>query len=135
MISEIFTVCAGPIAELASQTCIFSECQIESVLYVRVPYQICTQYDLLNITQVSDSVNTPIDTDEYVTYLRYRPWIDIVSSALDMTPGHHMYRIQFKQRYTNIPTSLFFAYTIQSDNPEKPYIYMEEHTESEGGEQ
>jgi hypothetical protein len=72
---------------------------------------------------------------EDVVYLRYRPWIDIKSTALNMDVGHHVYKLHFRQKYTNVLSNLFFAYTIQNDNPEKPYIYMNREIETEEGDQ
>lgn len=51
-------------------------------------------------------------------------WLRIYSQVLNMTEGYHKYRIDFVDTVTNSSFYLYFAYIIQNDNPEKPYVYM-----------
>lgn len=132
MISEIFTLCASNTQHLASHSCVFNQSQIEDTLYVRVPYNVCTQNELRSVEEISDEpVTSSPDILQDVVYMRYRPWVDIKSSALNMNPGHHVYKLHFVNRYTEVCSNLFFAYTVQQDNPDKPYIYMKRNAEEE----
>lgn len=49
-------------------------------------------------------------------------WIDIESKHLSKDPGYHRYRISGQCKSESV--YLYFSYRIQSDNPDKPYIYM-----------
>ena len=126
MISEIFTLNAGLEQDLAQNTPVFNQSQIEEVLYVKVPYEVCKLNHLIELAEV------PVTKDlselepvlDHTTFLRYRPWVDIESEVLNLEPGHHKYKLKFKNIYTNVISNLFFAYDIQCDDPEKPYIYM-----------
>lgn len=126
MVSEIFTLNASLEQDLASNTPVFNQSQVEEVLYVKVPYQICQLNKLIELKEIPESK----DLSEFepildkVTFLRYRPWVDIGSELLNFEPGHHKYRLKFKNIYTSVISNLFFAYDIQCDDPEKPYIYM-----------
>ena len=125
MLSEIFTLVACLERDLASNTPVFNQSQLEDVLYVNIPYEICKLNNLVEVTEV------PVVKDlcdesilDHVTFLRYRPWVDIESSVLNLDPGHHKYKLKFKNIYTSVISNLFFAYDVQCDDPEKPYIYM-----------
>lgn len=126
MVSEIFTLNASLEQDLASNTPVFNQSQIEDVLYVKVPYAVCQLNRLIELAEV------PVTKDltelepilDHITFLRYRPWVDIESTLLNLEPGHHKYKLKFKNIYTSVISNLFFAYDIQCDDPEKPYIYM-----------
>lgn len=53
-----------------------------------------------------------------------RPWIEIESKWLDTTPGVHEYILVWEDPITIDNHLQYFTYSIQNDNPEKPYIYM-----------
>lgn len=53
------------------------------------------------------------------------PWIDVKSLDLNLAPGYHKYRLSFIDICTNDTTYLYFAYQVQTDAPDKPYLYME----------
>lgn len=54
------------------------------------------------------------------------PYIDVVVEGLNTTPGQHDYQIQYVDILTDDISRLYFSYIVQNDNPEKPYIYMDE---------
>lgn len=51
-------------------------------------------------------------------------WIQVKTDFLDKEVGLHIYRLTFVDRITDDVFNLFFAYIIQDDNPDKPYVYM-----------
>ena len=60
-----------------------------------------------------------------------KPWIRIDSDQLDKSVGMHVYKLSFVNLSTKDVFSLYFAYIIQNDDPEKPYIYMDRDTSTE----
>ena len=58
-----------------------------------------------------------------------KPWIRITPHSLNISPAYHSYRLHFINCRTDDVFSLYIAYIIQDDNPEKPYVYMNESRE------
>ena len=55
----------------------------------------------------------------------HRPWFEVVTDIFfDLSPGFHAYRFSFENHTTSEVVSLFFGYTIQTSEVDKPYIYM-----------
>lgn len=56
-----------------------------------------------------------------------RPWIDVDSCKLNTLTGYHKYQLCFVNIHTDETVIFYFGYQIQDDNPNKPYMYMEEY--------
>lgn len=54
-----------------------------------------------------------------------RPWIRIDSDLFSKSPGFHMYKFDFVQTNTQCLSSYYWAYHLQDDCPDKPYLYKE----------
>lgn len=52
-------------------------------------------------------------------------WINIPADCLDLSIGLHQYTLEFVNSVTGDSVYQYFEYQIQSDAPDKPYIYME----------
>lgn len=76
--------------------------------------------------------DTDTDTEESTTFKKktpwehepYRVWYKFRSELLNMKIGYHQYRMSFRNSFNGDTCLLYFAYTIQSNNPDKPYYYM-----------
>lgn len=72
------------------------------------------------------------ELEEVPDATQYRPigtcWVNIPTSVLKTDVGFHKYQFEFVDCVTLDTLHLYCAYTIQDDNPEKPYIYMNEET-------
>ena len=80
-----------------------------------------------------DNVGVPLDYYDFIQRNCRRPWIRIDSCILDTSIGQHTYRFQFINRETDDVYSLYLSYIIQDDNPDRPYVYMnEKEGESDG---
>ena len=71
-----------------------------------------------------------IDVGPAIERQQCRPWLRIVFPVLDQDAGLHIYKITFVNRYTDDVVSAYISYTIQDDNPNKPYIYMRQEDAS-----
>lgn len=69
--------------------------------------------------------------DEIDPQLILRPWIEIESKVLDTKPGLHIYMLKWINKVTLDVHLQYFSYSIQTDNPEKPYIYMDRDKKAE----
>jgi len=56
-------------------------------------------------------------------------WLKFETDFINKEIGMHSYKITFVNRVTDVLLSLWFAYHIQSDNPDKPYVYMKREEE------
>ncbi|MBO4542802.1 MAG: hypothetical protein J5725_06415 [Bacteroidales bacterium] len=85
----------------------------------------------MDLTEIYN-LNTSEDLDfaDKTTRDEQKPWIDIDSTILDTTAGQHTYRMTFSKEGVNLKATCWFSYTIQDNNPEKPYIYMERDEDS-----
>lgn len=51
-------------------------------------------------------------------------WLRIPISVMDTSAGHKIYRLEMQHECTLENMTLYFSYTIQDDEPCKPYVYM-----------
>lgn len=100
---------------------IFNLRQVEPTLWVKLP---CELIHLQVCDVVSESGNT-------VSWTRdgSQSWMYVETSGLNLSIGYHVYQINMKDPVTDWRTSIYFAYIIQTDTPDKPYYYMGEYRE------
>ena len=55
-----------------------------------------------------------------------KTWIEIDSNGLNLSIGQHIYELKFLVNELDV-VNYYFIYNIQSDNPDKPYLYMEKY--------
>lgn len=122
---------------LASKTPLWNLHEVEDVLYVRLPCELLSDYTFVSILEISPD---PKYTDEDdtslvggITFPEGHPWLDIESTVLNLEVGEHIYKLTYKNDYTNDIAPLYFAYIIQNDDPEKPYVYMDRSGECSCG--
>ncbi len=110
--------------DLAGITEVISKYMFEFYLYVRVPDVIMrNKFVLTDLEEIGEHENyvCPI---KYVEFIG-GPWYRITSSALNVHPGQHIYRMHMVNTVTDDVTSVLFSYILQDDHPDKPYIYMD----------
>ena len=100
-----------------SNTQIFNDISMPTILHLEIPED-CVGLCIITFSNL-DSLSEYCPPD--ILNMSGK-WIDVESRHLDKAPGFHRYRIQGNKAGEMI--SLYFNYRVQSDNPEKPYIYM-----------
>ena len=118
-----FQVNAGSRDEVLSKVQTFNQSEIEYVLHVKIPKLYVKNHAFVGVVDVDTGkeIQTPI-----LRLFKFRyPWIDIKSCTLNNEIGLHVYKIELLNLYNDEVEHLFFAYRVQSDHPEKPYIYMD----------
>lgn len=117
---------------------LFSRQQVEPYLYVKIPPYIAREYELTQVDEIKDRAYPLESKDSDETPLwehdSRRMWYKFRSDILDMETGYHNYRLTFQNRITGDTCLLYIAYTIQNNNPDKPYIYMDEARKYSSGE-
>ena len=135
---NIFTtvIQASQLSDLPLNTKIYNSKDFSEIVCVKLPPQMPRDMELSEIYNLNASED--VDFSDQVTRDENRPWIDISSSILDLTPGQHTYRMTFRKSDCKLAATCWFCYIIQDNNPDKPYIYMdreenkEESSSSEG---
>lgn len=102
---------------------VFSLQQVEKILFVRIHPDIARQFELIQVAEIADKAEKVTDKKAW-THDTCRIWYKFDPEYLNMTVGYHQYRMTFQNTLTSDTCLLYFAYTIQDNDPEKPYIYM-----------
>ena len=118
-----FCVNAVTQQEVGHDSGLFNVDEISDVLHIKLPAYIIRDYSIYSLKQNTNQENVT-DIAPYAKFIPYRRWIDIASSHLALTVGYHMYKLGFVNKQTNDVVYLYFAYRIQSNNPDRPYYYM-----------
>ena len=116
---NIFTtvIQSSKLSNIPSYTKVYNSKDFSDVVCVKLPPEMPRDMELSEIYNLTASEE--IDYTDQVTRDEHRPWIDISSSILDLTPGQHTYRMTFSKTDCRLNATCWFAYIIQENNPEK----------------
>lgn len=111
------------LSNMPSYTKAYNSKDFSDIVCVKLPPALPRHMELCEIYNLNASED--VDFTDQVTRDEYKPWVDISSSILDLTPGQHTYRMTFQDGFgSRLNATCWFSYIIQENNPEKPYIYM-----------
>lgn len=118
-------------SEFPQHTKIINLNQIGEWVWLKIPDDVSRDFDLFQIDEI-----TPYTGEvDYIGFVfrqcRY-PWLGVNPHILNKDIGYHVYKFYFADTYTNDVYLLYLSYQIQSDSPERPYVYMNQHVS--GGE-
>ena len=88
----------------------------------------CYLYDVCEVCPKYKHVDSYADI--FVVAEEKYPWIKVKSSELNQSVGTHIYALDYVNPSTNDTMSIYFAYILQDDDSEKPYIYMNRESDS-----
>lgn len=127
---NIFTtvIQSSQLSEIPLNTKIYNSKDFSEIVCVKLPPQMPRGMELAEIYNLNSQED--VDFIDQVTRDEHRPWIDISSTILDLTPGQHTYRMTFKNLGCKLNATCWFSYIIQENDPEKPYIYMKRDEDS-----
>ena len=127
---NIFTtvIQSSQLSDIPLHTKIYNSKDFSEVVCVKLPPQMPRSMELTEIYNLNSQED--IDFIDQTTRDEHRPWIDISSSILDLTPGQHTYRMTFGNLGSKLNATCWFSYIIQDNDPEKPYIYMKRDEDS-----
>lgn len=115
-----------PYNEASAHSVVLNVNQLEYYTWIELPHHIGKFLNLYSVQEF----NTPkgpvsVEFAEKVTRDCLRPWLKVETSLFNTECGFHMYKFQFVDTRTSDVISLYFAYNLQNDNPNKTdYIYM-----------
>jgi len=108
---------------------VWNKSTIPYYVYIRVSADIMRECALYQVDEICDKSSRPVIPHAIVRDTNC--WLRATMELLNLDPGHHVYKLSFIRRFDNAVFSLYIAYYVQDDNPEKPYVYM--NRESCGG--
>ena len=115
---------ALPKSEFIAHSTVISKYDLSPILHISLPKSIVTERFILDeiacIDDLDKIIYVPIES--LGKPVMNTPWIDIGIKHLNVDAGMHTYRLRFIRNDDCV--NLYVSYTIQDDNPEKPYIYM-----------
>lgn len=115
-----------PYSEASAHSVVLNVNQLEYYTWIELPHDIGKFLNLYSVQEF----NTPkgpvsVEFAEKITRDCLRPWLKVETSFFNTECGFHMYKFQFVDTRTSDMLSLYFAYNLQNDNPDKTdYIYM-----------
>ena len=109
--------------KISSVNKVFRRSEFDSIGYLPIHLNIDVRdYKFVSIYSLNP-MNFRLFKEEYNMCL-CRAWIDVPVTSLDLSTGYHLYTVQLVNIHTNDIANLYFSYTIQNDEPEKPYLYL-----------
>lgn len=110
--------------DLPSHSKVISKNQLEYYTWIHLPPEFGRDFTLFDLSETQPTVVEIPDFYKFVYRQAKRPWIRIFTKILNTRVGYHQYRLNFIHDHTSDIVSIYINYTIQDDNPAKPYIYM-----------
>lgn len=109
--------------ELPANTKVFNKNSVPYYMIIEVPYFV--EHDL-RFVGVYEDKSTGLEEVPLACIQRStcHPYLDIMCDVLNMNVGQHEYQIHYIDPFTKNVIVLYFAYIIQDDNPDTPYVYM-----------
>lgn len=115
-------------SDLAEKVQVICSNRADYYLWVKFSDRFSTGYSLVDVCEVTESLeSTEVDPHIY-TRDCCRPWIKFQFDQLNRAPGKHTYRIRLVEIYSGDIYCLYFSYIYQENDPEKPYIYMDKNS-------
>ena len=104
---------------------VYDIANLDTILWIHIPNDLSLSHQITDIAQKVGSKYESIDLTDGVDRTGQYPWVSIDCDKLDMNVGQHIYRITLINTVSLNKIYLYFTYIVQDDDPEKPYIYME----------
>lgn len=119
------TLIASKHENMAKNSKQFNLAELDYFLYVQLDPPLSSKWYLYRIEEkMKDGSLKKIPFPN--TVKRESPtWLKFATDYINKSIGLHSYKLTFVDRETDISISLWFSYSIQNDNPDKPYVYME----------
>lgn len=111
--------------DLSANTQVINLLHFEYEIWVHLP-SFCQGCRLFQIDQFLPNLGEDLEMLTSVKQEPCKPWVRVTSNLLNKDVGQHIYRLYFINSRTEDIFSLYISYIVQNDNPEKPYVYMDE---------
>lgn len=110
--------------DIAYASKVFSLQEFQPYLYVDIPVYIAKHFSLYELDEIVEKAE-PVCVKCLWDHPQCSIWYRFHTNKLNQESGYHCYRMCFVDTFTKDIVYLYFAYTVQTNNPDKPYIYMD----------
>lgn len=128
----LFSIEACDFDDLNLHNKVFNKSTVEYYLWIHLPLEMVRDCELFQIDEIHPQ-QREVKWNGFVERDCDKPWLRVVSKLFCMASGSHLYKLSFVHRYTNDVVPVYISYTIQDDNPDKPYYYMDNTCNPCGG--
>lgn len=115
--------------ELSSNAVVLNRNQVTDYIWVQLPEIITSNTMMYQMEEISPDCKE-VEFSNFVERDHGRPWLKVTIRGLNLSPGYHAYKLLFIELSSHITYSIYIGYTIQDDNPDKPYLYMDRSQEA-----
>lgn len=119
-VDKIFAL--RPYQEAILNRTTFNNNQMKGHIWLEIPKALSKYLTLVSAAEIG-AKETPVPQESLTREEKY-PWIEFPVSAINEAPGFHMYELTFSVDNENEQQVLYFCYSIQTDSPDKSYVYM-----------
>ena len=119
-VDKIFAL--RPYQEAILNCTTFNNNQMKGHIWLEIPKALSKYLTLVSAAEIG-AKETPVPQESLIREAKY-PWIECPISAINEAPGFHMYELTFSVDNEDEQQVLYFCYSIQTDSPDKLYVYM-----------
>lgn len=119
-VDKIFVL--RPYQEAIMNRTTFNINQMKGHIWLEIPKQLSKSLTLVSMAEIG--ITETVVPPECITREEKYPWIEFPISYANEEPGFHMYELIFSVDDMNEQQVLYFCYSVQTDRPDKPYVYM-----------
>lgn len=123
------TLVAAAYEDISKNSRVLNLAELDYFLYVKLEPPLTSEWYLYRIEEKQKD-GTLKQLHFPSTVRKESPtWLKFTTDFINKEIGMHTYKVTFVDTVTDVLVSLWFAYIIQNDNPDKPYVYMNREEE------
>ena len=119
-----FHIEALPYDKAIANSKFFSKLEMNNYLWLKIPVEFAEDFRIESIKRVMPS---EVDLTDVSYRDNWATWIKVPTENLQDFNVLQVFKIVFTNVLTGDEQDLFFAYSVQTEDVEKPYIYITEN--------
>lgn len=125
MTYDIVSFTASPMLQTAlANNIVIDKSQVEPYMWISVDPAVSHYASLYFVAEVVKSELVEVSLQGNFS-LECPAWIKATTSALNMSQGHHTYKLNFLDSVTHDTINYYFSYTVTDESVKRPYIYVD----------
>lgn len=99
--------------------------ELGTYIWVQIPNNLSPYVVLTDVQDMGVTPAASLEFAEKITRDNRNCWMKIDLTLLSTEIGFHVYKFVFNDTITSEDIPLYFAYNLQNDAPDRPYIYID----------
>lgn len=116
--------------EAIANSKVFSKLEMNNYLWLKIPVEFAEDFKIDSIKRVMPS---EVDLTDVSYRDNWATWIKVPTENLQDFNVLQVFKIVFTNVLTGDEQDLFFAYSVQTEDVEKPYIYVVDKNQTTQG--